>query len=162
MSDQETDKHAADKLRQEGYEHQVAGRLADAILCYERAIELDEAAETYTLLAWVYSMIDRYEDAMALCRRAIELDPGLGNAYNDLGAYLIEQDRWEEAIPWLEEATTAPRYATPEYAYTNLGRVYEHLGDFYQALNYLNRALALNPRYLPAEWARNALLGKLN
>ena len=162
MSQQESSERAAADLRQEGYEHQMAGRLADAIICYKQSIDIYPTAETCTLLGWVYSMIDLYDDAMAMCRRAIELDPGLGNAYNDMGAYLIELDRWEEAVPWLEEATKAPRYATPEFAYTNLGRVFEHLGDYYQALGYFNRALAQNLSYLPAEWARNAVLGKLN
>ena len=116
----------------------MAGELADAIRLYNESLAAYPMAETYTLLGWVYSKIDLYGEAEAMCKKAIELDPGLGNPYNDIGAYLIEQNRWEEAIPWLEEATTAPRYETPEFAYTNLGRVYEHLGDYYQALIYFN------------------------
>lgn len=162
MNGHESARLEAERLREQGYQHQMDGELADAILHYKASIEAFPTAETYTLLGWVYSMIDLYDEAVEMCKQAIELDPGLGNPYNDIGAYLIEQNRWEDAIPWLEEATAAPRYATPEYAYTNLGRVFEQLGEYYQALFYYNRALALAPRYLPAEWARNALLGKLN
>lgn len=107
-------------------------------------------------------MLGLYEEAVAMCKKAIDLDPAFGNPYNDIGAYLIEMGRWEDAIPWLEEATTAPRYNSPEFAYMNLGRVYEHLGDLYEALLNYNRALHVAPLYLPAEWARNALLGRLN
>ena len=162
MDNEEITRQQAEILRERAYRHHMDGELADAILLYKKSIALFPTAETYTLLGWAYSMIDLYEQAEAMCKKAIELDPGLGNPYNDIGAYLIEQERWEEAIPWLEEATTAPRYASPEFAYTNLGRVYEYLGDYYQALDYFNRALAVAPYYLPAEWARNALLGKLN
>ncbi len=162
MSDEEAVKQEAEALRKRGYRHQQAGEMADAIHFYKQSIATYPSAEAYTLLGWVYSMIDLYEDAEAMCKKAIALDPGFGNPYNDIGAYLIEQDRWEEAIPWLEEATTAPRYLTPEFAYTNLGRVYEHLGDYYLALIYYNRALAAAPLYLAAEWAKNKLLGKLN
>lgn len=162
MNDEETLRQEAETLRRQGYDYQMEGELADAILCYEESINLFPTAEAYTLLGWAYSMIDRYDEAVALCKKAIELDPRLGNPYNDIGAYLIEQGRWEDAIPWLEEATTAPRYETPEFAYTNLGRVYAHLGDYYLALTYFNRALALSPLYMPAEWARNELLCKLN
>jgi Tfp pilus assembly protein PilF len=162
MNEEEILRQEAEVLRQEGYKHQNAGELADAIFYYEKSLAVYPLAETYTLLGWVYSMIDLYEEAQTMCKKAIELDPGLGNPYNDIGAYLIEQNRWEEAIPWLEEATKAPRYKTPEFAYTNLGRVYEHLGDYYLGLLYYNRALAADPMYLPAEWARNAILGKLN
>ena len=162
MNDDETLRIEAETLRQQGYKHHMAGELADAILCYNRSIATYPAAEAYTLLGWAYSMIDLYDEAQAMCKKAIELDPGLGNPYNDIGAYLIEQNRWEEAVPWLEEATTAPHYESSEIAYTNLGRVYEHLGDYYQALIYFNRALAVAPLYMPAEWARNQLLCKLN
>ncbi len=162
MNDEETIRKEAETLRQQGHTHHMAGELADAILYYKKSIATYPLAETYTQLGWAYSMIDLYDEALAMCKKAIELDPDLGNPYNDIGAYLIEQNRWEEAIPWLEEATTASKYASPEYAYTNLGRVYEKLGDYYQALNYFNRALAAAPLYMPAEWARNKLLCKLN
>jgi Tfp pilus assembly protein PilF len=162
MNEEEALRQEAEVLRQQGYKHQMAGELADAIHFYEKSLTVYPLAETYTLLGWVYSMLNLLDEAQEMCKKAIELDPGLGNPYNDIGAYLIEQNRWEEAIPWLEEATKAPRYETPEFAYTNLGRVYEHIGDYYQGLLYYNRALAAAPLYLPAEWARNALLGKLN
>lgn len=158
----ETLRNEAETLRLRGYKHHMAGELADAMLLYKQSLATFPTAEAYTLWGWAYSMIDLYDEAEAMCKKAIELDPGLGNPYNDIGSYLIEQNRWEEAIPWLEEATTAPRYESPEFAYTNLGHVYEHLGDYYQALAYFNRALAAAPLYLPAEWARNELLCKLN
>jgi Tfp pilus assembly protein PilF len=162
MDDKELARQKAEILWNQAYRHQMKGELADAILLYKRSIDTFPTAEAYTFLGWSYSMIDQYDEAIALCKQAIEIDPGFGNPYNDIGAYLIEQDRWEEAVPWLEEATTAPRYASPEFAYLNLGRVYEHLGDLYQALVYYRRALSPAPTYLPAEWAKNALLGKLN
>ncbi len=140
----------------------MKGELADAILLYKRSIAVYPTAEAYTYLGWSYSMIDLFEKAIEMCKKAIDIDPAFGNPYNDIGAYLIEMGRWEDAIPWLEEATSAPRYDSPEYAYMNLGRVYEHLGDFYKALNNFNRALLAAPMYLPAEWAKNALLGQLN
>jgi tetratricopeptide (TPR) repeat protein len=31
------------------------------------------------------------DDAIAECKKAVELDPDLGNPYNDIGAYLIEK-----------------------------------------------------------------------
>src|ERR1700694_6062312 len=52
----------------------------------------------------------RLDDAIAECKCAIELDPEFGNPYNDIGAYLIEQNRFDEAIPWLERAVEASRY----------------------------------------------------
>ncbi len=162
MNNEEISRQKAQILWEKAYRQQMQGEIADAIILYKRSIAVYPTAEAYTFLGWAYSMIDLHEKAIALCKKAIEIDPAFGNPYNDIGAYLIELERWEDAIPWLEEATTAPRYTSPEYAFLNLGRVFEHLGDYYQALIYYNRALAAAPMYLPAEWARNGLLGKLN
>lgn len=162
MDDKEIARRKAEVLWNQAYRHQTKGELGDAIILYKRSLSIFPTSEAYTFLAWSYSMIDQYREAIALCKQAIEIDPAFGNPYNDIGAYLIELGQWEDAIPWLEEATTAPRYDTPEFAYLNLGRVFEHIGDFYQAYIYYERALAAKPLYLPAEWARNALLGKLN
>ena len=162
MNDEEITRKKAQIMWERAYREHMQGKLADAILLYKRSIALHPTAEAYTYLGWAYSALDLLEKAIALCKKAIEIDPAFGNPYNDIGAYLIDLERWEDAIPWLEEATTAPRYASPEYAFTNLGRVYQHLGDYFQALIYYQRALAAAPMYLPAEWAKNALLGKLN
>lgn len=162
MNEEELLRHQAEVLWEQAYKHQLKGELADAILLYKRSISLFATAEAYTFLGWTYSMIGLHEKAIAMCKKAIEIDPKFGNPYNDIGAYLIELERWEDAIPWLEEATTAPRYLSPHYPYLNLGRVYEHLGELFLALAYYNRALSSAPMYLPAEWAKNALLGRLN
>ncbi len=162
MSEEELLRQQAEVIREQAYRHHTRGELADAMLLYKRSLALYPTAQTYTLLGWAYSMIDLYDQAVAMCKKAIELEPDFGNPYNDIGAYLIDQNRWEESIPWLEQATLAPRYDSPEFAYTNLGRVFEHMGDLTQALHYYERALLAAPIYLPAEWARNALLGRLN
>lgn len=160
MSDQ-ADSRARD-LFQRAYQHQMQGELGDAIALYKASIELHPTAEAYTFLGWAYSAMDRFEEAIELCHKAIEVDPAFGNPYNDIGAYLIELEQYEEAISWLEKAAAAPRYDAPYFPHFNLGRVYEALGDYEQALACYDKALALNPLYLTARWAKQALLGQLN
>jgi hypothetical protein len=43
-----------------------------------------------------------------------------------------------------------------------MGRVYEHQGNYRQALAAYNAALGLEPLYLPATQAKRVLLGRLN
>lgn len=162
MSDENLPRQKAKILIERAYRQQMKGELADAISLYKRSIAVYPTAEAYTFLGWSYGMIDLYDEAIRMCKKAIDIDPAFGNPYNDIGSYLIELGRWEDAVPWLEEATSAPRYSSPEYAYMNLGRVYEHFGELVEALNNFNRALMVAPMYLPAEWAKNALLGRLN
>lgn len=144
------------------YRYQLQGQLGNAILLYQRSIQTHPTAEAYTFLGWTLSMMDRLEEAIAMCHEAIRVDPTYGNPYNDIGVYLMEQEEWEAAIPWLEKATAAPRYENRQFPFMNLGRVYEQLGRYRTALQCYDEALAQDPFYLPATWAKTALLGKMN
>lgn len=149
-------------LFDQAYRYQQRGELSNAILLYQRSIEVHPTAEAYTFLGWTYSMMDRYDEAIEMCHHAIALDPDYGNPYNDIGVYLTEQEKWEEAIPWFEKALTASRYQNHQFPYMNLGRVYEQIGRYRTALNYYNKSLEANPLYLPAEWIKASLLAKMN
>ena len=92
------------RLFQQAYEHQMSGELDEAAALYEASIGLFPTAEAHTFLAWTYSFQGRLDDAIQECQKAIEVDPEFGNPYNDIGAYLIEQGKHDEAIPWLERA----------------------------------------------------------
>ena len=162
MNEQEILHEQAMILFDRAFRHHANGELGDAIALYRRSIALHPTAKAHTFLGWAYSLLDRYEEAIAECQKAIDLDPDLGNPYNDIGSYLIEMSRWEEALPWLEKATRAANYDAPHYPFVNLGRIYEHQGDARTALACYQHALDLAPLYLPAEHARTRLLGKLN
>lgn len=162
MTDDQIEQQKAMVLFDRAFRHQMQGELQDAAHLYRQSIELHPTAEAYTFLGWTYNMMGQLEEAIAMCRQAIDVDPAYGNPYNDIGVYLIEQEKWEAAIPWFEKAIIAPRYEVRQFPYMNLGRVYEHLGRYRTALRYYEQAYAVNPLYLPATWAKTALLGKMN
>jgi tetratricopeptide (TPR) repeat protein len=149
MSDAEARKSAAE-LFQQAYEQQMAGEFEQAIQLYSRSIELFPTAEAYTFRGWTYSFLGDYQRAIAECLEAIKVDPDFGNPYNDIGAYLIEQEKWDEAIPWFQKATTAPRYAARCYPHFNLGRVYEHQHRWQQAKECYAIAYSLENKYTAA------------
>ena len=145
---------AAKRLFQIGYIYQSAGDWEASIDAYAASIAVRPTAEAHTFLGWVYSFQDRHQEAIAECEKAIVVDPSLGNPYNDIGAYLIELDRLDEAIPWFERAKKAPRYCCHFYAYSNLGRVYMMKGMQVKARREFEEALGINPQY---EYAREML-----
>ena len=100
--------------------------------------------------SWTYSFLGDYERAIAECLQAIKLDPEFGNPYNDIGAYLIEQEKWDEAIPWFQKAMLAPRYEARCYPYFNLGRVYEHQRNWGKAKECYAMAYSMDKRYMSA------------
>lgn len=152
----------AHQLLQEAYDKQMAGKIDEALDLSLKSISLHPTTEAHTFLGWVYSFKGRYGDAIKECEKAIRLDPSYGNPYNDIGAYLIETGRWEEALVWLERATTAERYDGRFYAFYNLGRVWEHKGDWSAALEAYRHALKLNPEYSLAEKAVRRMQAMLN
>jgi Tfp pilus assembly protein PilF len=137
---------AAEFFRQ-AYEKQIAGDYETAISLYTRSIELFPTAEAYTFRGWTYSFLNDFETAIADCLSAIEVDPDFGNPYNDIGAYLIEQGKWDDAIPWFNQAIGAPRYEARCYPHFNLGRVFEHRHNWTRARECYARAYALNSQY---------------
>jgi tetratricopeptide (TPR) repeat protein len=141
----------ANTFFQRGYEAQMAGRLEEAIEHYRRSIRIRPTAEAHTFLGWTFSFLGRHEDAIAECKVAISVDPEFGNPYNDIGAYLIELGRHEEAIPWLERAKVARRYEPRHFPYANLARVYVRQNRLVPALRELRAALDIEPGYEVAQ-----------
>lgn len=144
------------------YASQMNGDLAEAIALYKKSIDLHPTAEAHTFLGWTYSFRDDLEAAIAECKIAIGIDPDFGNPYNDIGAYLIRQGKFEEAIPWLEIACNASRYDARYYPHFNLGRVYERLGDIPLAMEEYSRAAAVDAGYKPALQAVERLQAWMN
>ena len=147
---------------QDALEHQQKSEFSDAIGLYLKSIEIYPTAEAHTYLGWTYSMMGRVEDAIEECRKAIRADPDFGNPYNDIGAYLIEMGEYDAAIPWLEQATRAPRYEPRGYPHMNLGRVWEHRLEWDKAVASYKRALYEMPDYEAAFIALRRLKAKLN
>lgn len=150
------------ELFQKAYDLQMKGKLEEAVEHYQKSIELYPTPEAHTFLGWTYSFQGKHDDAILECKKAIELDPDYGNPYNDIGAYLIEKGRLDDAIPWLQKATQAKRYESYCYPYYNLGRVYEQKGNWARAFESYQNAVKENADYTLAERAINRLKALFN
>ena len=150
------------KLFERAYQCQLAGDLAGAIHLYQASIAEQPTAEAHTFLGWVYSFERRYEAAIAECKRAILVDPTFGNPYNDIGCYLMELGRADDAIPWLKQALQATRYEAAHFPHVNLARVYEKKGEVLDALAEYGRALEKLPGYAPAVAGLRRLQARVN
>jgi tetratricopeptide (TPR) repeat protein len=158
----EGDAQKAMEFFREAYKRQADGEYRDAIELYTRSIEAFPSAEAYTFRGWAHSYLKEYDQAIADCMQAIEVDPDFGNPYNDIGAYLIETNRPEEAIPWLEKAIVAPRYEARSYPYYNLGRVYETRREWKKAKECYSNALSENKDYQAPATALRRLIAMFN
>jgi len=123
----------------------LSGSLSEAVALFTRSLETHPTAEAYTFRGWAYSFEGRLAEAISECRKAIATDPAFGNPYNDIGCYLIEQGRADEAVDWFERAKKAPRYEPRHFPYLNLGRLRASRGELAEAVVEFEGALAENP-----------------
>ncbi|MGH2575918.1 MAG: tetratricopeptide repeat protein [Ignavibacteria bacterium] len=144
------------------YNFQMRGLYNEAIRNYKLSIEFFPTAEAHTYLGWTYSFMGNLDDAIEECKKAIEIDPEFGNPYNDIGSYLIQQGKLDEAITWLELAIKSKRYEAYHYAHLNLGRVLELKGLWFEALDEYRKAIEIEPKYELAQKLYYRLLGMTN
>jgi tetratricopeptide (TPR) repeat protein len=152
----------AAELFHEAFDAQMRGELEHAIDLYLRSLDAHPTAEAHTFLGWTYSFLGLLDQAIAECKKAIAVDPAFGNPYNDIGAYLIQMGRYDEAMPWLEQAAVASRYEARHYPHFNLGRAYLAKEMYTKALRSFERALEVRPDYAAARHVVEAIRRKLN
>ena len=158
----EEKRQEAMELVGKAYQHHMKGEIEKAIELYNQSIATCPTAEAYTFRGWArsYPATD-FDEAIADCHRAIDLDPEFGNPYNDIGAYYIELNQPDDAIPWLRMALKAKRYESYCFPHFNLGRIFEAQGKLDQALEHYRAALNENPGYALAAKAVERVKARL-
>jgi tetratricopeptide (TPR) repeat protein len=150
------------EVLQDAYQAQMEGDYERAVELYQSSLQLHPTAEAHTFLGWTYHFQGKLPDAIAECKRAIELDPDFGNPYNDIGAYLIELGQFDEAVPWLQQAVEARRYEPRHFPHYNMGRAYLGKEMYGQAIRCFQEALEIEPRYSLARQALESLRRMVN
>jgi len=157
----EEKRQEAMELVGKAYQHHMKGEIDKAIELYNRSIVVFPTAEAYTFRGWARSYQHDFEEAIADCHRAIDVDPEFGNPYNDIGAYHVELNQPDDAIPWLKMALKAKRYESYCFPYFNLGRIFEAQGRLELALEHYRAALNENPGYALAAKAIDRVKAEL-
>jgi tetratricopeptide (TPR) repeat protein len=143
------------------------GLIAHAEGDHDRAIQLlQEAIGKHGSLAFfhgnlgeVYRSLGRNSEAIASCRRALELIPVYPEALNTLGAALVELGELEEAHGNLRRAIEfKPDLAE---AHANLGNLLRRQGQEERAVKAFQRALRHDPKLTGARLALGAVLRSL-
>ena len=150
------------ELFRRAYEAQQEEDYERAVELYRRSIAAYPTAEAHTFLGWVYSFQRRYDEAIAECLKAIQVDPDFGNPYNDIGSYLLAKGDRFNCVRWFRRAISAPRYEARAFPHFNLGRVYEHRGHLLEAARYYGLALEEAPDFAQAAKALRGLQARLN
>jgi len=150
-------KDLAEFFWQQGCLHHMIGHYPEAVMLFRESIKTRPTAKGHTFLGWSLSYMGKYEEAIQECRKAVSLDPDYGNPYNDIGVYLIELGRPDEAIEYLNKAIKAKDYCCRQFPHYNLGRIYFDKKDYARAKKDFEEALEIDPDYLLAKLALEKL-----
>jgi tetratricopeptide (TPR) repeat protein len=109
---------------------------------------------------YAYYKVNRFEEALAVYERAIELDPNYIEAYNNKGITLRALNRPKEALTTFERAI----HLNPNFAplYNGTGNVLLAIGHNEEALAAYERAIHLNPDFVDAHNNSGNALSALN
>lgn len=124
-------------------------RFADAVQCFQQALKLDpKSVKAQDNLGLSYQGLGQTDAAIAAYQTAIawQSDSAIKNAgpLLDLGILLMEQNRTQEAVPYLTQAVTiAPK--EPRH-HEELGKAYMRLEEWQKAQAELETAVALSPQ----------------
>jgi|RhiMetdeSRZDD1v2_1073273.scaffolds.fasta_scaffold09720_4 tetratricopeptide (TPR) repeat protein len=142
---------SAEELYNAGYLLTLLGAYEQALRLYDESLAIQPTAEAYTFKGWTFGQMGEYQRAIDEAQKAIRLDPDFGNPYNDIGVYLIELERDDESVTYLEKARTAKRYCCYQFPHFNLGRVYLKKRLYEKARDEFKKALEIDPAYEPAQ-----------
>jgi tetratricopeptide (TPR) repeat protein len=100
-----------------------------------------------------------WRDSVSLFEHALKVTKGNYVANANLGAALLDQNKFEQAIQQLQLAIeTNPNCAE---AYCNLADVYRKLGRYPDAIQVYNRVVQVRPNYAPAYYELGITYDKL-
>lgn len=136
-----------------------SGDPAAALSCFLQIQKL--AAPNATVLLYSGSALHdlgRHDEAVSAYRSALQLDPNMGEAHNNLGNSLMALGRFTEATECFE--TAARLLPSSPVPLTALATTQQATGKIIEAETSCRRALALKPDFSEAHWnlALNLLL----
>jgi serine/threonine-protein kinase len=109
---------------------------------FKRALELNPgAADIYDHYGWLCGSLERWDEALALVKRAEELDPLMHRS--DVASTLLRAGRYEEALRSAKQAMAFD----PQHGRSNstLGWALVKMGQFEEGVKSIERAVSLNP-----------------
>lgn len=143
------------------------GRLRMALEHALKASATDEGhAEAHHFVAVLYMALCQVEgdcrwgEAEKYARRAVAADADFRPARHTLGVILIQEKKYDEAIAVLRPLAEDILYKTPELAWYDLGGAYIEKGEADQAVDALEKAIALKPTFCWANYRLGLALEK--
>ena len=131
----------------------MSGRGAEAIVHYDRAIELSpRCARAYNNRGGAHLILSDHAEAISDFNKAIDLSPTYISAYHNRANAYLDSEQYDRAITDYTRAIEL----NPQFAKAYFGRGFAHLalGHYDEAIRDYTQAIRLNPAYARAYYTR--------
>jgi adenylate cyclase len=133
-----------------GWSETPAKSLQRAFELEQKALAMDDSIDiTHSILGSIYLVKRQYEKALSEAERAVALNPNGADAHIFLAGIVGCLGRWEESILYAKKSLRLNPIPILGNYYI-LGRAYFMTGKYDESMAMLNKALQMNPDYLPA------------
>jgi lipoprotein NlpI len=142
-------------VKRSGYGHEILaiyyrdrGMVNEELEEWKKGVSAVENERYVVNLGICYAKLGKYQEAIPMFKKAIQLNPSSANAYNNLGAALVRLGEYEEARKQYQMSIKLDPYYFK--AYCNLGGLLAEMGDYPEALEALKSAIQINQDYFEA------------
>jgi type IV pilus assembly protein PilF len=132
-----------------GAEYIKMGKYDIALERLQEALTQDpNYAEAHDVIAVLYELLGKFEEAGKHYETAIILKPNDSDIHNNYGQFLCKQSQWPQAEEHFLKAAKNPLYRTPYIPYTNAGVcALLRKQDPSQAESFFRKALQSQPKF---------------
>ena len=143
-----------------GIVHYNGGNITDALKELTAAVETyHDNAEFHNALGLAYFAKGMNDDAIKHLKEAAKINEKFSDAHTNLSAVYLEKKEWDLAIAETRIAIADIFYATPEFAYFNMGRAFYEKADYIKAEESYKKAI---PKYAFAYYNLGLTYMKMN
>lgn len=120
----------------------------------------NSSVEPHSALAYFFEKVGDFKEAEREHKSALRLGGMKGALYNNYGAFLYRQNRFDEAKHAFARALQDKRYEHTAEVYENAGLCALKLNDYQQAENYFDTAIRQDPKRSQAKVLKEELYSK--
>jgi len=119
--------------------------LNEALRLGEKAVALDRTSNGYAVMSIAYAQMQNPEKALQTAEQAIAIGPNNALAYDCMGAALMAQERFQDAIPIFQKSLRLSPIPHNAAVLVRLGAAQRFVGLNEESINTFKRVLQLWP-----------------